>query len=78
MRLRLKVLYIVFNKENRMKWISVKDRLPENNVEVLTYGKSDIEIENFLNSVFYFHDDGCDFPDMTITHWMPLPKPPER
>ncbi len=57
-----------------MKWISVKDALPQNEYDVLVFTKWGITIakkwsgsewvDNHLYSV-------CD-----ISHWMPLPAPP--
>lgn len=59
------------------QWISVKDRLPDNCVEVLVYdtdcgiviGWYDKEISDFA----------ADFisPLDAVTHWQPLPKPPK-
>jgi len=69
------------------EWISMKDRLPEEDKQVLTYA---IQSKNI-------HDDG--FPYQTgvyirgrwltdhfcessfienVTHWMPLPEPPKE
>ena len=58
-------------------WISVKDRLPENCIEVLVYdtdcgivmGWYDKEIGDFA----------ADFisPLDAVTHWIPLPEPPK-
>lgn len=63
------------------RWISVKERLPEEGVWVLTrdiYGK-------IRNSSLYVLRDGTNmfwpnrlFPGKHITHWMPLPKAPEE
>ena len=59
------------------RWISVKDRLPENCIEVLVYdtdcgiviGWYDKEIGDFA----------ADFisPLDAVTHWIPLPEPPK-
>lgn len=59
------------------QWISVKDRLPENCIEVLVYdtdcgiviGWYDKEIGDFA----------ADFisPLDAVTHWQPLPEPPK-
>jgi len=55
------------------EWVSVEDGLPEMEVDMLTYDVN-------------FPDDGCtveqligedDWPvSYSVTHWMPLPKPP--
>lgn len=66
-----------------MEWISVK-RDPQNDTEILmTY--NDLVMEGmFSNGKFYHpslcaHIKGyCDCDEQEgITHWMPLPKPPE-
>lgn len=78
------------------EWISVKDRLPEHDQNVLIFaeGKSDynfgdtvIEISHIGNQKF-FHDSPDNWcwiapwqyftTNYEITHWMPLPQPPER
>lgn len=61
-----------------MNWISVKDRLPEEGVYVLTYLNRDKIYK--LNYIIQ-----CDKPiwacilerdEYKVTHWMPLPYPP--
>ena len=59
------------------RWISVKDRLPDNCVEVLVYdtdcgiviGWYDKEISDFATDFIS--------PLDAVTHWQPLPKPPK-
>ena len=59
----------------RSPWISVKDRLPENDSEVLTC--------SILGAYYicqYHSQAGFDvtvFNGTKITHWMPLPTPPK-
>lgn len=67
------------------KWISIHEKLPEENQELLmTY--NDLVMEGFFcNKKFYYpstcaHVLGyCDCEDQQgITHWMPLPEPPKK
>ena len=62
------------------EWISVEDRLPEKNKDVLVFeryeGISRGWISNLSLSivwVVYGVDDVCH-----VTHWMPLPNPPQE
>lgn len=71
------------------KWISVNDRLPENNEQVLIYSIP-LEIESgrklapmacyfFDKFKSYYDSDHQRFIDSTeITHWQPLPEPPTQ
>nr|DAE22754.1 MAG TPA: Protein of unknown function (DUF551) [Siphoviridae sp. ct2hZ16] len=62
------------------EWISVKDRLPEVRRIVLAYDAQ----TNDINFAFRergsgnFVDCNSDYYLNTITHWMPLPKPPKE
>ena len=68
-----------------MKWISVKDRLPEEGRKVVAAGHGGAAVCYFnkgwelADGVDVLGADGrysveCDF---IATHWMPLPEPPE-
>lgn len=58
-----------------MKWISVKDRLPELFEDVLVcYDSGKINIECILSSRMFFYEELYGKP----TYWMPLPEPPEE
>ena len=69
---------------NNMNWISVKDRLPENEQTVLAYynfgGKCKIR---FYGTLTYYAFDPephwqHEGTGLKVTHWMPLPEPPEE
>lgn len=61
------------------EWISVKDRLPEIGKKVLAYRPS--MYYEFIQTIYHgseMWENGYDIKgDMVITHWMPLPEPPE-
>ncbi|MGM9683136.1 MAG: DUF551 domain-containing protein [Eubacteriales bacterium] len=61
----------------RNQWISVKDRLPETEDEVLvlTISKNgNINVDKgYLANGRFVHRGRAD-----VTHWMPLPEPPEE
>ena len=62
------------------EWISVKDRLPEDDSDVLAYSRNceegRIYPANYAKCVWF----DCIFTTPatgTTTHWMPLPNPPK-
>lgn len=61
-----------------MKWISVEDRLPNNLEIVLVNGESDNDLRKGFDTAWIA--PGCGWTSWhckNITHWMPLPNPPE-
>lgn len=71
-----------------MEWVSVKERLPDNEISVLIYVPSYKEI----HSAEFCDWDSCDdwhisfgkhihdiltFEQKDVSHWMPLPQLPE-
>ena len=67
------------NAQAVQEWISVDDNLPNRQVNVLVASKHDFLCiasltNNHKNNKFY---DGDGFAINSITHWMPLPKPPK-
>lgn len=66
-----------------VEWVSVKDRLPETNGQFLCYSADfplgaffSIQSFNVKKGAFWWYEDNVKAP--FITHWMPLPEPPEE
>ena len=65
-----------------MEWISIKDKLPEPDVDVLVnfIGWDDMRFQRVLEYCSrdnIFSDwQGEEYEMKIVTHWMPLPKPP--
>lgn len=74
-----------------MEWISVKERLPDFDCEVLLYddweyegkSRSDVRVGSLKevtqrktsSGITNYPEWGCEYA-FNITHWMPLPPPP--
>jgi hypothetical protein len=57
------------------EWISIDDRLPNRAEDVIVFSEDKFQIDiGFLMNGKWFSDRG-ELP--TVTHWMPLPNPPE-
>lgn len=76
---------------NKMEWISVKDDLPSDRNDVLTYSVLGIVIATYstMHSASFktkewhaqYAGYEVDYPDLSsvqITHWMELPEEPNR
>jgi len=73
-----------------MEWISVKDRLPEKNTEVLIAFCKKMYIPNYSQCVGYIdeedglwydgYDEKIEYPIdyIYVYYWMPLPKAPKE
>ena len=67
------------------KWISVEERLPEDNERVLAVNVDGYMMTGYILCVFddrysmtvYYCENGYDALD-NVTHWMPLPMPPKE
>lgn len=61
------------------QWISVKDRLPMNYIEVLVFDAvKKIPCVGAMNSYGEWEVHGCRTSNLNITHWMPLPEAPNE
>lgn len=60
-------------------WVSVKDRLPEDEYQCLLFCK-----DGYFDTGWFLEDDqkwaieGCICDDEYITHWIKLPEPPKE
>jgi len=61
-----------------MKWISVKDRLPDiSDRYAVCYKHGDLPLKRFIADFDDIDGWHMPVPDTEITHWMPLPEAPE-
>ena len=56
------------------RWISVEDRLPEDDVDVLTRRATGMNVETHCGFRWDYDEYNGKW---RVTHWMPLPEPPE-
>lgn len=65
--------------ENKIEWISVEERLPENTDAVLVLIRDDEPSVGVLHYVdgLWRQDKYSSVGEFFITHWMPLPEPPK-
>ena len=65
--------HLIANGVTVQEWISVDDRLPKNSDNVLVCHNNGLVTTNaWLGSNWWFNNERNQ-----ITHWMPLPEPPE-
>ena len=68
--------YLVKNGVTVQEWISVKDRLPEDQEEVLVCTRSKNGVRN-IDKGYMAIDRFIHRGRAEVTHWMPLPQPPK-
>lgn len=84
------IAYIQQLEAAQPKWISVDERIPEDNVDVIVYIASKkenvdsvIAITQYTHRMYGYNIEGWCSPwqycfwDREVTHWMPLPSMPE-
>lgn len=78
--------YLISNGVTVKEWISVEDRMPENDdiVAVIVSGKvSNITLVKAFELATFSLDEGRflemwpEWEDAKVTYWMPLPEPPK-
>lgn len=60
------------------QWISVKDRLPDDNDRVIAFRPYEAEVSAYRYCVKWGWSLKTSMSYNGITHWMPLPEPPEE
>lgn len=58
------------------RWISVKDRLPEEDGLYNVYCKDGSMAHAWFEDKWFI--DHCECGDGYVTHWMPIPEPPKE
>ena len=64
-------------KEPGIGWVSVKDRLPNDTKQKIVFHKRGVSFAYFCGD-FWWSSIGRRHRLDTVTHWMPLPVPPEE
>lgn len=62
---------------NGMLWIPVSEKLPEKQQTVIVYSQYGTSLGWILWNEWMTIEGLCK-PGATVTHWMPLPKPPQE
>ena len=80
--IKREMFQVVLAKTRKMPtvvgWVSVKDRLPEDEYECLVCSGGSIEFGWFHCGTLKWVVDGSMCGDGYVPHWMSLPEPPEE
>ena len=67
--------YLVKNGVTVQEWISVKDRLPDDDeIVIICTDENFIYAGELVGDTWFLDNDSW---TATVTHWMPLPQPPK-
>ena len=67
--------YLISHGVTVQEWISVKDKLPEKDeVVIICTDKNFVYAGDLMGDIWFLDNDSW---TETVTHWMPLPKPPK-
>lgn len=79
--------HLMIKRKSKMEWISVEDRLPATEGEMIKSGDNYLDISVIcFDGQFVYADDfqagntkefWGSFAESNPTHWMPLPPPPK-
>ena len=70
--------YIRQLEQRLPRWISVEERLPDNDIQYLTYTTGNECVVCYYNGDGDWISDWASNDSPDVTHWMPLPEPPEE
>ncbi len=73
---KLKTVIVKMNKERAQSWISVEERLPERDKDVLCFFRHP-DSTTVCQNVYYGNGHWLGEGSF-VTHWMPLPEPPKE
>jgi hypothetical protein len=77
---------MINRKKVQMGWISVEDRLPQRNRPVFIFPPVEFNFTQYVGLVDFNSGefcaetqnyDGSEWIEADVTHWMPLPQPPQ-
>ena len=67
--------HLIANGVTVQEWISVKDRLPEKDeIVIICTDKNFIYAGELVGDTWFLDNDSW---TATVTHWMPIPRPPK-
>ena len=61
-----------------MEWISVKDKLPDDNERVIAYRPNEADVSAYKYCVIWGWGVKMSMKHRGISHWMKLPEPPKE
>lgn len=66
-----------------MTWIPVSERLPEDGIDVIACNVTTVLMDRFVARFYswrgvWIHKDEGGAGPCAVTHWQPLPEPPEK
>lgn len=61
---------------DREEWVSVEERLPDDNERVIAYRPNEADVSAYKYCVMWGWSVKMSMKHRGISHWMPLPEPP--
>ena len=68
---------LIANGVTVQEWISVEDRLPDDNDRVIAFRPNEPEISAYKYCVMWGWSVKASLKHRGITHWQPMPQPPK-